>query len=363
MNALENSFIRYIQQVYSEISSLGLSAGVSRLSTLGKFQHSVRYQEGLLALDYLFRLCDQFHCTDIPELFEMFFINEYRNRREQTIFLPPSITPQFQINDDTVCCTLAENLKKGCLTCSHFDACKFPRAITAEDLSKANWRCMICGNPLEFPTVLFQNWLSHTHHVKTQFLCCICFLEYSRTGEGSDILPGSELPKTLPEAALPKSFHVSINDVVPQDLNLTDMFTVVLGLISLLSSQFDDPQYPLHSKVPHPVSHDRVAWEAIQIADSQLTRSKFEYLLRILPRTLTSPRLDALFDYCLGFFEPQDIISLEDRKDAVFNFGDKFKDFLQAIMKSNYMPHIIAVLRQNIAIWDELNSWISSQFK
>ncbi|OLS13550.1 MAG: hypothetical protein RBG13Loki_2830 [Promethearchaeota archaeon CR_4] len=360
---MEKSFPRYLQRVYSEISSLGLSAGLSRLSTLGKFQHSVNYQEALLALDFLFRLCDQFQCTDIPELFKLFFIYEYWNRQKHAIFLPPKTTPHFEIIGNSVVCSSAEFPKKGCLDCSHFDTCEFPRNVTADDLFEVNWRCIICGNPLEFPTVLFQSWLSYTHHVKTQFLCCICFLEYSNTEEELDILSGTELPYFSPDDVLPSYFEVSMNENMTNNINLTDLLNIILGVLCLLSSQLNDSRYVLHYNLSYPLSKDIIAQEAIKIAGSQVTQSKFTYLQNIFSPTLTSPRLDALFDYCLGFLDPQDIISLEDTKAIVFAFSEKFKDFLYALMKSHYVPHILSILRENSTTWDDLNSWIANQFK
>ncbi len=363
MTTLEKNFCRHIQQVYAEISALGLSAKLSRLSTLGKFQHSVNFQEALLSLDLLFRLCDQFRCMDIPELFKLFFIYEYWNRRERTIFATPSITPNFQINENTVTCARADIPNKGCLACSHFDACQFPRVITPDDLSEANWRCMVCGNPLEFPTVLYQKWLSHSHNVKTHFLCCLCFMEYSLTEEGQGNLLGSDLPVLPPEITpLATDFNISLLGFGPGNLGLKDLLAIILGFLSILSFQFEDPRFALYHKIPHPAPQDEIAWETMQIALSQISRSAFDYLASVLPQALASPRLDSLFEYCFGILEPQDLISCEDNKDIVFNFSYKLRDFVYAIVKSPHISRIISTLKENPKTWDKLNAWVATQF-
>ncbi len=360
---MEKDFRRHIQQVYCEISYLGLSAKLSRLSTLEKFQHSVSFSEALLALELLFRLCDQFHCTDIPELFELFYIYEYWDRREHAIFTPPSLAPDFQIGENAVTCTLASSPSKGCLACTHFDACHFPRAITPDDLSNADWRCINCGNPLEFPAILYQKWLTHAHNVKIQFLCCICFMEYSAVEEGRKELGWSEYPlvaETL--RPLPADSHFSPVVFHPTSMNFKDLIAITLGFLAILSAQFEDPRFALYHKVPHPVPQDEIAWEAMQIARSQMSRTSFTYLAQILPRALVSPRLDALFEYCFNFLEPEDLIFLEDTNDLVFNFSYKFRDLMYTLMKTPHVANIIARLQVDQTSWDEINAWVASRF-
>ncbi len=360
---MEKNFCRHIQQVYSEISSLGLSAKLSRLSTLEKFHHSVSFQEALLALDLLFRLCDQFHCIDIPELFELFYIYEYWDRREHTIFTPPLVTPDFQINENTVTCTLASSPNKGCLACTHFDACDFPRAITPDDLSNVNWRCINCGNPLEFPAILYQQWLTRNHNVKIQFLCCICFMEYSVVEEGRKEIPWREYPVINEEAApLRVDSHFALSAFNPICMNFKDLIATTLGFLAVLSAQFEDQGFALYHKVPHPVPQDEIAWEAMQIATSQMSQVSFAHLAQILPRALASPRLDALFEYCFNFLESEDLIFLEDTKDLVYNFNYKFRDLVYALMKTPHVANIIATLQADQPTWEKLNSWVASRF-
>ncbi len=357
---LEKNFCRHIHHVYSEISSLGLSGKLSRLSTLGKFQHSVSYQEGLLAIDLLFHLCDLFQCTDIPELFELFYIYEYWDRREHAIFALPSIKPDFQIDEkNTVTCTLARTAGKGCLECTHFDACEFPRAVTPDDLGGVNWRCIDCGNPLEFPAILYQSWLIRSHNVKIEFLCCSCFMDYSVVEEGRKEIERGEYTILSP---LPADLHLSPAIFSPNCMNFKDLIATTLGFFAILTAQFDDPRFALYHKVPHPAPQDEIAWETMQIATSQISRTSFTHLAQILPRALVSPRLDALFEYCFNFLEPEDIIFPEDTKDSVYNFSYKFRDFIYALMKGPHVPRMIATLQENPETWDKINTWVANRF-
>lgn len=357
---MEKDFRRHIQKVYFEISSMGLSAKLSRLNTLGKFQNSVSYSEALLALDLLFRLCDLFQCTDIPELFELFYIHEYWQRQEHTILVPTSIKPDFQIDEkNTVMCTLARSPQKGCLECSHFDACEFPRTVSSDDLSAVNWRCVECGNPLEFPAVLYQSWITRTHNVKIEFLCCSCFMDYSVIEEGRKEIERGEFTIHSP---LPVDPHIDPAIFSPNWMNFEDLVATTLGFFAILLAQFEDPRSALYQKVPHPAPQDEIAWEVMQIATSQMSLAFFTYLAEYLPNILASPRLGALFEYCYNFLEPQDIIFLEDRKDIVYNFSYKFRDFIYALVKSTHISNIIAALRADQPSWEKLNAWVASRF-
>jgi len=363
---LERNFSQHIQRIYSEISTLGLSAGLSRLKSLEKFQHSVNHHESLATLDFLLRLCDQFRCEDIPELFELFFIYEYWKRINCTIFLTTSVTPDFQINNNSVTCMHAEISTTGCLDCSSFDACAFPRVISPDDLSEANWRCIVCGNPLEFATILFQKWLSYTHHVRTHFLCCLCFAEYSLSEDNQENLPPFDLSLQSPELPRLQTHNDgNLPEFRTDLLNFKDLLAVLLGFLSILAAQFEDPTFPLYYKVPHPIPHDELAWHCMQIASSQLSFQAFAHLANILPKALSSPRLEPLFEYCFSFLEPTDIVSpdgIGQEKGAIFLLSHKFRDFFYVLIESPHISRINALLKDNAETWIRLNSWVVNHF-
>lgn len=145
-------------------------------------------------------------------------------------------------------------------------------------------------------------------------------------------------------------------------MNFEDLVATTLGFFAILLAQFEDPRSALYQKVPHPAPQDEIAWEVMQIATSQMSLAFFTYLAEYLPNILASPRLGALFEYCYNFLEPQDIIFLEDRKDIVYNFSYKFRDFIYALVKSTHISNIIAALRADQPSWEKLNAWVASRF-
>jgi len=362
---MEKSLSNVILQAYQDISARGLSAGLETLNHLVKYQHSVSYEEGLLALDYLFQLCNFFGCRDVTELTELFTIYEFWRRQSQTIFLPPDISPHFETVENHIICTLPTIPAKGCLLCSYFDRCRFPRSVNADAFSNAQWRCVSCGNALEFPTAMYEVWITHHYGVTTQFLCCACFLEYSIAGEPEGDATNATLTQILQSPPLLHLPRVTEYPVVItlEDVYLYDWCAVILSLIAMLFFLFDDSGSPFYNKMGHPAPHDAVAWEAMQMVASQFSLDDFPHVANVILRPLADfPILDALFDYCLGVLVMNDFFPDDARDPPKLTLSSNFKDFAYVFVKSEFPPLIVSSLQQSPPAWDKVVLWAEDHF-
>lgn len=364
-HGMEKTVSNLIWRDYHRIVNQGLSAGLDPLERLLKFQHSVSYHEALLSLELLFRLCDRFRCQDVTELTALSYIHEYWCLQEQINSLPSKIAPRFEITENKISCTRAEKPLKGCLRCHHFNACIFPREVLPDDLGNAQWRCVACGNALEFPTIMYEAWVMHQQGVTAQFLCCACFMEYSCQGDFSnDAIKAADFYKmlTTSRVSTPASILVT-GEASTEEIYLMDLFTVFLSLVSTLKALFEDPNSHLYYKIVHPASSDNVIGLIFQLLIQYFKREDFARVTNlILPRLGECPRLSSLFEYCIGNFAMEDFLLLEDADTSILSFSPNFRDFICVFVQTNLPQRILDVFQQSPATWDQLTLWVEDQF-
>jgi hypothetical protein len=362
---MENTRSANVWQAYTPLESQGLSAGLDGLNHLVKYQHSVTFEEGLQTISHLFHLCALFRCRDIIELVELFTIYEFWHRQRTTIYLPADVSPHFEVIGSTVVCTLPAKRDKGCIRCEYFDRCTFPRSITPDDFTNARWRCVSCGNALEFPAIMYETWLARQYKVTANFLCCACFAEFTVAEEFQDDATKAILLQKLispPPAYVRKTYEYP--PVIPaEDVAVYDLGAVLIGLLSILLELFSTPGSHLHGRVRATAPQDVISWEAMRMIEQAFSIDDFPLVANtLLPLVTDVPLFDSLFDYCVGVFTTWDFAPAETQANNRFALSSKFKEFGCVFARTEFPGEIISTLEQFPPAYEKLTLWAEDHF-